>query len=630
MLPGPVHDIEELVRVMEKAGCCPYFAAQALLKEAQLVIGAYGYGLDPTVRGGLFNFTATDIVIFDEAHNIEDACRDAASLDTSAKELQAATQELQAAAKRVLPNVPCAAAAKCLADLFKRLRVWLETRLNNQVQVDNLVVELTGVLALDMLAEARVLDPALLAAAVSAYRVVCSADSDLFREKLMSLVGRQLLVFEYMMDKDRKDAPKFRVQLRKDPGGVGQSEQLGFWCLDPAVAFGPLAKACGSVILTSGTLSGGPRPSQQRGGGGGGAAVLASLEAMLGTRFPHQLVNSLEVDQTQLWAGLVMKGPGDVALGSHFENRTPGARASLGSALVDLCSKVPNGALCFFVSYAEMNECVRCWKTESGESGGQAWDALRRAKPSIFVEGCEIAEQFADFPAQFLAFKAAASSGKGALYLCVYRGKLSEGVNFTDEMARGLFLTGIPYMPKGDAKVKAKMKYQDMASSRWRQATDTQATGTPEPEPLTGSQWYTQQAFRAVNQAIGRCIRHPNDYGAVVLLDARFAGDTLRELPSWMQNQVKTVTLGEAVLSLSDFFEQERQPVNKNNKRPRVEPATGTQEAAAPTQESPAGEVERAIGEILDRVTALAARMTPEQGKLFSKGVVGRVLEKFI
>jgi hypothetical protein len=97
-----------------------------------------------------------------------------------------------------------------------------------------------------------------------------------------------------------------------------------------------------------------------------------------------------------------------------------------------------------------------------------------------------------------------------------------------------------------------------------------------------------------------------------------------------MQNQVKTVTLGEAVLSLSDFFEQERQPVNKNNKRPRVEPATGTQEAAAPTQESPAGEVERAIGEILDRVTALAARMTPEQGKLFSKGVVGRVLEKFI
>ena len=40
---------------------------------------------------------------------------------------------------------------------------------------------------------------------------------------------------------------------------------------------------------------------------------------------------------------------------------------------------------------------------------------------------------------------------------------------------------------------------------------------------LSGSDWYKQQAHRAVNQALGRVIRHRRDYGAVILLDHRFA-----------------------------------------------------------------------------------------------------------
>ena len=42
------------------------------------------------------------------------------------------------------------------------------------------------------------------------------------------------------------------------------------------------------------------------------------------------------------------------------------------------------------------------------------------------------------------------------------------------------------------------------------------------PIGLTGDQWYTQQALRAVNQGMGRVIRHRNDYGAIILCDDRF------------------------------------------------------------------------------------------------------------
>lgn len=38
---------------------------------------------------------------------------------------------------------------------------------------------------------------------------------------------------------------------------------------------------------------------------------------------------------------------------------------------------------------------------------------------------------------------------------------------------------------------------------------------------MTGQDWYSAQAFRALNQALGRCIRHSNDWGAIILLDSR-------------------------------------------------------------------------------------------------------------
>lgn len=51
----------------------------------------------------------------------------------------------------------------------------------------------------------------------------------------------------------------------------------------------------------------------------------------------------------------------------------------------------------------------------------------------------------ADFSAVLATYYRAASTPKGALLLAVCRGKVSEGVDFTDHYARGVILIGIPY-----------------------------------------------------------------------------------------------------------------------------------------------------------------------------------------
>lgn len=58
---------------------CPYFTAKALAEDAQLVICPYNYIIDPGVKAGLNINLDNAVVIIDEAHNIEDTCREAGS-----------------------------------------------------------------------------------------------------------------------------------------------------------------------------------------------------------------------------------------------------------------------------------------------------------------------------------------------------------------------------------------------------------------------------------------------------------------------------------------------------------------------------------------------------------------------
>ena len=76
------------------------------------------------------------------------------------------------------------------------------------------------------------------------------------------------------------------------------------------------------------------------------------------------------------------------------------------------------------------------------------------------------------------------------------------------------------------------------------------------PSFQDGDSWYNEQAYRAMNQGIGRCIRHNRDYGAIILLEARFMKPNMcKKLSRWFRNCVKACPEESALLrELTEFY----------------------------------------------------------------------------
>ena len=61
---------------------------------SEIVFAPYNYFVDPNIRESMRISLDNAILIIDEAHNIEDACRDAAGLEYSFSKFAAIQQEL--------------------------------------------------------------------------------------------------------------------------------------------------------------------------------------------------------------------------------------------------------------------------------------------------------------------------------------------------------------------------------------------------------------------------------------------------------------------------------------------------------------------------------------------------------
>ncbi|POM76323.1 Helicase-like, DEXD box c2 type domain containing hypothetical protein [Phytophthora palmivora] len=543
----PIMDIEELVTTMKEKTICPFFLTRNMLPEAEIIFVPYNYLIDPLARRSIGISIENSILIFDEAHNVESIASEAASYALSSNDISGCISEVDTFVRGLSNNSIQLNAGSNLtmesAQTLRALFLEIDKGLNSFPLSPNGGFTKPGQYIFEFFEQFNVnfeTCPLVLSMIEEIIEVAHGGDdSQRAASKLDTMLSFLGTIFR-SKEQHLKAAKNYRVhiqEIRERPSNAGRLFNAGrknktiarvfnYWCFHPGIAFREIcANNVHNVILTSGTLS-----------------PLDTTVKELGIGFPVRLENNHVVDSDQVWVGVVGTGVTGKRLNSSYNFRsTETYLLELGNTIVNFTRLVPHGLLVFFPSYSILEESVDKWQRPvAGDSALSIWDRIVQQKQT-FVEP----RGRADFKAVVDEYhQAITDNPKGAVFFAVCRGKVSEGIDFSNNKGRAVVITGLPFPPTKDPKIILKKSILD------------EAVVPPGELKLTGNAWYIQQASRAVNQAIGRVIRHRHDYGAIILLDERFSLKQQQEcLSKWLQPYCHTCRgYGEAHIGLTRFF----------------------------------------------------------------------------
>eukprot|EP01041_Mallomonas_annulata_P013056 gene13056-27554_t len=94
-IPMGVYSLDDLKELGKHKGWCPYFLTRHLINSANIIVYNYQYMLDPKVAGLVSRELESEcIVVFDEAHNIDNVCIEALSVTLDKKALEASSRSV--------------------------------------------------------------------------------------------------------------------------------------------------------------------------------------------------------------------------------------------------------------------------------------------------------------------------------------------------------------------------------------------------------------------------------------------------------------------------------------------------------------------------------------------------------
>ena len=260
--------------------------------------------------------------------------------------------------------------------------------------------------------------------------------------------------------------------------------------------------------------------------------------------FTHQLFSALGVNESkvhlfscghivnksQIRTLIVEKGPTNEQLQFSYKDRQNEAIfVELGRLLLNVIPRIKGGCVVFFPSYDFENQVSKILTRD------KILDRLIERKP-FFKES----RASADCDTVFEKYKKQIDLNpqKGAILFAVMGGKMSEGINFSDDYGRCVIVIGMPYPNIKSPELNAKMNFLNQIKNG------------------LGQTHYESLCMKSVNQSIGRAIRHKDDYACVLLVDQRFARENVKnKLPSWMQESIRCCNnFGSVIGDVNNFF----------------------------------------------------------------------------
>lgn len=526
------------------------------------------------------------IVIIDEAHNLLDAITSLFSMSISLSDITKSKEGVQVYLKKFSKKlnggnkVYISQIVKLLVVLEKHLSEF--SGLNGAEVSQNEVLQNGYVDTINVFKIEKYMEKSKLSRKVESYIVHLAEEEAV---KSMSLVGKENKTKGRRTVKQPPPAVPLLSRIMSflialtNPTNEGKvfyesangEKYLKYLLLDPSFQFKSIVDEARCVILAGGTME--------------------PVSDYLKYLFPYVPENRFRmvtcdhvIPEQNLGAWTVATGPTGMEMTFTFERQHLEATAvELGRTIGNLSCVIPDGMVLFFPSYKYMEEVCAIWKKTSGTAQSQ-WDQIAKRK-TIFQEprdAGEVDHVLAEYARELNHFPASAEKrGKGAMLLAVVGGKMSEGINFSDNLARGIVMVGLPFPNARSADMIAKRRFvegrtievvrmremkrlQDIYinESLIPQAKLSEITQTCRKEAEDASrEYYENVCMRAVNQSIGRGIRHANDYAVIIFADSRFASPRIsNKLPKWIRSRMPTnpeandTRIGGVMRNIRDFF----------------------------------------------------------------------------
>eukprot|EP00930_Biecheleria_cincta_P001464 TRINITY_DN102601_c0_g1_i1.p1 TRINITY_DN102601_c0_g1~~TRINITY_DN102601_c0_g1_i1.p1 ORF type:complete len:892 (+),score=157.42 TRINITY_DN102601_c0_g1_i1:107-2782(+) len=526
-------DIEALAQRARApiGGGCPYYGTRRAVPEADVLLVPYASLVNADMRQKLGIKPEGNVLIFDEAHNLLEAISEAHSVALTATQAKVASDDLGLYAARYEARLSPGNAMRLrqLRQLCIQLHRLLGGLEQSSAQTVGAFLVSLGADHFDLPDLSRFLETTELARKVRGFAESRAALSRAGSSALAS--SSSVYAVEGLLAALKGSSSEDRIICQPaDALQQGSSEAcLRYLSLDAEARFRELLAPARAVIFAGGTLE--PR------------AEFAPLYCHGPSRPVANFSGSHVVPLDHILARFVTHGPAGTLLDFRKDMRnTPSQMSELRHIISGVAAATPGGVVFFFPSFEYLAALA---PTSAG---------ARIAARAVFVErrslgsgdsagknGSGRKEQ--DSEANILhQFSSAVREEGGALLLAVSGGKLSEGIDFKDDLCRLVAVVGLPYPNARDLALLEKMRFLDGRRAR----------GLP---GLSGREFYTARCMKAVNQCIGRSIRHARDWAAILLLDHRYAQPSINgSISRWLAESASAARFCEVDNALKSFY----------------------------------------------------------------------------
>lgn len=522
-----IRDIEDLSKLGSKLQICPYYASRPAIDPAEIVTLPYPLLLQKAAREALGISLKGHIVVIDEAHNLMNAVEGIHSAQISDSQLKRAKDGLLI----------------YLQKFRNRLKGSNRSYVTQVVRVIDSLLRFTDSVRSELSHGSTTTPSALLAGKavdqINLTKLVTYINGSKLARKVEGYVAHVTKVDQVKKKSPTNEAETPTLTLVQNflmtlmnPSREGRfmwsrsddAVSIRYLLLDPSEHFREIVEESRAVVLAGGTMSPMEDYRQQ---------LFPYLSDITTFSCGHLIpASSLFV------RAITSDNHGRIDF--SFKSRNESSAKRLGLALISVAAEAEGGLVVFFPSYAYLESVVQIWNDTYMLKNMQNTKAM-------FFDSRDVSAEDT-----FRAYSEAVRTDKrGALLLSVIGGKLSEGINFSDDLGRCVVVVGLPYPNLETPEWKAKLQYLDETAAE-----------RGEPRGKASKEHAENVCMRSVNQAIGRAIRHKNDWASILLFDARYIEARIwAKLPQWIMASFDagaSGAVGDVVRDLEGFFDSRR------------------------------------------------------------------------